>query len=742
MLALGAGVALFAVTAARLNWTDVRRAFETLAPAAPWIVLVSGIWQMLRILAWWVCFPAIHRPRLTAAARIRVASEAFSFLTVWGVGEPLKVLLLPSVPPATTTAALALERASYLAVTTAIIGVSGAITSVMVDVAPAWTIVFRALAVGSAAAILASIVGARWRRATKQGQLLQPVAGQPRRRRIARFVLQVERELVDLAATRPSRLVTLVLLHVACHLCMVAEVWIVLRAVGITATLAAANGVETVTRVVSLFSSVIPANLGALEASNVAAAGAVGVAAGGAALAVARRLRGLLWAAIGLAIMPRRRLDRSAADDEPALAYVADGPASDVSPLERMISLPIAERIARAAAAAGYQRLFVWAPSSADGVAAIARRIDALIAITIVTAEDEWRRLLIARGDRPITVVGPGSIVATALLRSALSIDVTGDPFVDVPAGVVYPVSGLLRTASRNAADITGLLPVITARGRQANVPSIDDIVSGAAGLALHIRSREEIGAAARLLERATYKPTDPYLARLNRRVSLPISRVLLRTPITANQVSAAIGVLGLYSGWLFTYGTYWTIVAAAVLSLAASIADGCDGEIARLKYQESALGCWLDTAGDYLYYIAVFIGMTIGVVRYTGRPAFYYVGAALLAGVVPSFAGLIFLRHRLTAGEPEKLQRTAKSHLYARGSFWAWLAAELSFCATRSSMPYGILAFALCGLLPAFLVLAAIGASVFLLSLTLNLRPLVAEARRGLLRAGSPQPN
>ena len=56
-----------------------------------------------------------------------------------------------------------------------------------------------------------------------------------------------------------------------------------------------------------------------------------------------------------------------------------------------------------------------------------------------------------------------------------------------------------------------------------------------------------------------------------------------------------------------------------AFLSLAASVLDGCDGEIARLKYQESALGCWIETVGDYSYYIAIFVGLTIGAVRADG---------------------------------------------------------------------------------------------------------------------------
>ena len=56
------------------------------------------------------------------------------------------------------------------------------------------------------------------------------------------------------------------------------------------------------------------------------------------------------------------------------------------------------------------------------------------------------------------------------------------------------------------------------------------------------------------------------------------------------------------------------------ILSLFASILDGCDGEVARLKLQESAFGCWLETICDYLYYLFIFVGMTIGLLRSTGN--------------------------------------------------------------------------------------------------------------------------
>src|SRR4029077_20801957 len=153
----------------------------------------------------------------------------------------------------------------------------------------------------------------------------------------------------------------------------------------------------------------------------------------------------------------------------------------------------------------------------------------------------------------------------------------------------------------------------------------------------------------------------------------------LIPTPLTPNQLSVMLVAIGFYSAWLFSTGSYVAGVVGAFLSLAASVLDGCDGEIARLKYQESALGCWIETFGDYSYYVAIFAGLTVGAVTRTGwqgfywlrgapagrtvgavtRPGwqgFYWLGAIAMAGLLLSFALLIYLRSRITAGQPDKL--------------------------------------------------------------------------------------
>ena len=81
--------------------------------------------------------------------------------------------------------------------------------------------------------------------------------------------------------------------------------WTVGEPIGITAALA----IDTFARLGSVASAAIPADIGALEASNAAPVAMLGLGGGG-ALALSRRVRALLWAGLGLAFYPRVKQPR------------------------------------------------------------------------------------------------------------------------------------------------------------------------------------------------------------------------------------------------------------------------------------------------------------------------------------------------------------------------------------------------------------------------------------------------
>jgi phosphatidylserine synthase len=285
----------------------------------------------------------------------------------------------------------------------------------------------------------------------------------------------------------------------------------------------------------------------------------------------------------------------------------------------------------------------------------------------------------------------------------------------------------VFRATVREVTDADMLVHRVT--GAQRREPSGHDVAHGLAALTLRVVTRNDLDRAEQMLRASIFKSTDGRLGRFNRRLSIPISIALIRrTRLSAHAMSVLVIGLGLYAGWLFSRGGYIAGVCAALISWAASVLDGCDGELARLQFKESAFGCWVDTFGDYVYYVAIFAGLTIGAVRQTGRPAFWWCGAVLCVGVFLTFALLILLRWRITGGHPERLRTRATDHFYGTGKPWARLVATLAPCATRATMPYGIVAFAVVGLLPVVVILATIGAQVYWISLAREFRQLVNE--------------
>jgi phosphatidylglycerophosphate synthase len=754
---LALGVVLFIGALYYIGLQSAVAIIGQLGVALPMAILFGGLWHLARTWAWAQCFPQQRQVSFLRLARIRLYAEAFSYLTLRGiVGEPLKVALLAdAIDPREVTAALALERIAYLVGTMVIVGAASLLAITLMPLTSGWLRVFSVFAIVSCtiAALSVAVV-------TGRGIYVQSLLRRFDRAAntsfsdsvVGRFLTGVERHMLELVRGNPRRLAVLAIATVCAFAFMVLEARVILAASGAPVTATGAFAVESFSRVASFATVFVPANLGALEASSLAAVTAVGALGGGAALAVGRRLRGLFWAAVGLAIYPRRRandrlkheaVQSGSQQRPPTLVYFLQDDGVTVLPTARLAGLPIAERVLRAARRAGYTRIIVWAPNTSScadahgpstvlrtGLHRLARSIDANIRVA-VTESDWWTAIAHLQGSDLVTTIGAGTVVSPALLEAARSMVPAAGQALDVAAGPAWPESGVLRLQAADAVDRGRLASELRERRLRAlPLPSGEDVSHGRAHLALRVTNHDELAGAELTMRRSIYKSTDAKLARFNRRMSLPISLLLIRTPITANQISVMLVALGLYSGWLFSLGHYWTGVFGGVLSLAGSILDGSDGEIARLKYQESALGCWIETFGDYSYYFATFIGLTAGAVRQTGWSLFYWVGAIALMGTVLSFVLLIWLRSRITAGRPEKLHAIARARFKAHPTWWSRVIWRISFVATRAAMPYGILALALVFALPGIVILAAVGANVYWISLVLKLQHLLNEQR------------
>lgn len=309
------GLVLFGLTLYYIDLNETIDSARRLGLALPVILLPGTVWQLLRTWGWAVAFPESSRPAFTRLFRVRLAADALSFFTVRGIaGEPLKVVLLyDRVAPEVTTAAVALERLAFAVVGIAIAGLISFAAVAQLNLPGAWDTMFAMLAIGAViiVALLARV--ARHRTGDYLGRLVIAVDRATGRRleasRVVRFVLDVEDVLLQLLRGNRRRLVILTALPIICYGIMAIEVWLVFWAIDEPIGITQGLTVETFARLASVASAAIPGNVGALEASNAAVVSALGLGGGG-SLALARRVRALLWAAAGLAVYPRPRAER------------------------------------------------------------------------------------------------------------------------------------------------------------------------------------------------------------------------------------------------------------------------------------------------------------------------------------------------------------------------------------------------------------------------------------------------
>jgi len=167
-------------------------------------------------------------------------------------------------------------------------------------------------------------------------------------------------------------------------------------------------------------------------------------------------------------------------------------------------------------------------------------------------------------------------------------------------------------------------------------------------GLVLEVATAAARRRSAWVLLRASGKPGDHWLSRhLHRRVSRIVSYLFLRMRLSANTATWLTFLVGLAAGWCMAQTSHLTMLAGGLLFWAASIADGIDGEMARLTLSESAFGEQLDTAVDQLTYAAGLVGVLVGWWRQGIGVAGGTLAAVVLCGLPLALLGAMALVRR-----------------------------------------------------------------------------------------------
>lgn len=108
------------------------------------------------------------------------------------------------------------------------------------------------------------------------------------------------------------------------------------------------------------------------------------------------------------------------------------------------------------------------------------------------------------------------------------------------------------------------------------------------------------------------------FLPALYRWASYPFYKILVKTPITANQISISCSICELTAGFLFSFGNYLYSIVAMLLVQASLLLDSVDGDIARTKGSANDYGEWMDLNSTMFTVLPLFLGISIGVYKDT----------------------------------------------------------------------------------------------------------------------------
>ena len=195
----------------------------------------------------------------------------------------------------------------------------------------------------------------------------------------------------------------------------------------------------------------------------------------------------------------------------------------------------------------------------------------------------------------------------------------------------------------------------------------------------------------------------------LNRKLSRPLTQLLLRTPLSPNQITLLSCLIGLFGATYFFQAGYWGPILGALLLQFSAIVDCCDGEVARMKFLESPLGAWLDISLDTVVHIATFAGLGFAVWAQGGTSSPFLLGGLLIGGTILSFACVVVAERTPVPDAQQQTWQNMLLHRLVSGLASRDYSLLILVCAVLQQLAW-------------FLWIAAVGVHVFWLTLALLL--------------------
>ncbi len=240
---------------------------------------------------------------------------------------------------------------------------------------------------------------------------------------------------------------------------------------------------------------------------------------------------------------------------------------------------------------------------------------------------------------------------------------------------------------------------------------------------------------ARRVLLGSLRKSVDGLVSRtMNRPISIAISSVLVHTPITPNALSFLTFVMALGAAALMAAQAF---AAGAVLMQFSSILDGCDGEVARLKYRASKVGAWLDTVLDDISTPVFILATGYGVWQAFGGTFGSTMFGLAVTAVVLTLPGYWLTYSRLLAHGSTDSGRVSFSETPGASWFRRFLVTYLRPFSKRDGYYLIFMLVALAGLPWMIVILFFIGATLVVGTILTDRTP--SDARYGTTQQHRP---
>lgn len=308
LVLLGAGLAVLAWTFRRLELTpaDIRAGFSSIGVWFAAILLLSFLRFVLRAHAW-ILLTGLPIP-LRASVTASLAGDALGNVTPLGLAasEPAKALYLRHhAPPSHTLAALVAENFFYGVSVAIYVMLAAGAMFLFFDLPPAVRVAGH-LSLASMGAVLVGSAWLAWSKPALLSTLLARLPG-TRLAALSNRVRRFEERTYGAAAHDGRPLAAVAACEAGIHVLSLAECWLTFWLLTGVTSIVPALVFDGFNRIVNVVFKHLPLRMGVEEGGTALLAAAIGLPPhDGFMLAIVRKVRSIVWAAVGLGIWGKR----------------------------------------------------------------------------------------------------------------------------------------------------------------------------------------------------------------------------------------------------------------------------------------------------------------------------------------------------------------------------------------------------------------------------------------------------